>query len=52
MSIYTLGITIGGGAALMLGGSVVAAIARAGAQSLPQWNTMFCGIQTIQSAVF
>ena len=40
MSIYTLGITIGGGAALMLGGSVVAAIARAGEQSLPLLGSM------------
>lgn len=35
MSIYTLGITIGGGMALIIGGSVVALIAQGGATVLP-----------------
>jgi MFS family permease len=40
MSIYTLGITIGGGVALMVGGSVVAAISRAGTQTVPFLGSM------------
>lgn len=40
MSVYTLGITIGGGAALIIGGSVVALIAQSGDASLPLLGTL------------
>lgn len=47
MAIYTLGITLGGGAALMIGGSVVDAIAAMGGVSVPllgelrSWQAVF-----------
>lgn len=50
MSIYTLGITVGGGAALIIGGSVVALIAESGNTVLPllgemrSWQVVFIAV--------
>lgn len=40
MAIYSLGITLGGGAAFMIGGSVIDLVARGGATTLPLLGTL------------